>query len=193
MIKAFSGDIGGMSFLGGVELSKPYAFAVYSDCRYPFVAVRSPMNAHESGFVAFPGFYFVLHIDSSISIAKVGYSVIGLDAVDMVDFIRPNAKHIKPCKAVELLIFIINAASEIAGFANSSYDASMLPFVTWTANKPSKNPSIRVVMEKLFKPFLGKHLTPLINRLIESAARLIRPFSGCIPSRTYIVTNSGVI
>jgi hypothetical protein len=191
MIKAFSGDIGIMGFLGSVELSKIYILAVYPYAGSPFICIFPISCPHYPGFAVSPSSYLVLHIDLSISITKVSNSVIGFNAIDMVDFIRPDAKHVKPCKAVEPVIFIINAKEKITARIYSAYNITYAPFIN--SSECYKNTSIRIVMEKLFKPFLSKHLTPLINRLIESAARLIRPFSGCIPSRTNIVTNLGVI
>jgi hypothetical protein len=187
---AFSGDISGMCFFGRVIHSKVDRFAFGLYARLVPLAVF-PYAFYPKG-VVFSCIGLVFTVITVRNIAQISNSVIGFNAVDMVDFIRPDAKHVKPCKAVLFVRYAINANAFISLIVSGISGTSFLS-CTRSADKPSKNARIRVVMEKLFKPFLSKHLTPLISRLIESTARLIRPFSGCIPSRTDILTNLGVI
>lgn len=124
------------------DLGSEFSFALNADAKQTASAIR----------LSFPQ---VLHVERSIGRAKVGPTVVTLDAVGVIDHIsRPFASHIEPRKSVALVGATIDTNRPITlGMNAAGHSASGEASAAHCGDESSEDAGFRVVMKKLTKPF----------------------------------------
>jgi hypothetical protein len=160
----FGSNISFLSFYGAIKTASPNYFSINPDGCKPFFMGFTPMDTHKPRFIIFSRLSGIAAIYSCRDIPKVIDPVIGSDPVNMVNVIKREITiHVKPCKPMHLVEFIVDTARKIATFAYRANSIANLPIISRATDKAGKNPSVRIVMEQLFQSFLCKHFGHLLS------------------------------
>jgi len=164
-----SNSVSGVGFFLGVEAPKVFNLFVVGDLRLPttisLLHPRKAANAFETMFVVCPTICPVLPVGRD---AKVGKSVVGLDAIDMVNRAGWNfSSHVKKRKTVRTVGSSVNfdvnvslVLLEISGDCTDNYARS--------CGSPCEDPCFGTIGEGGFESGLVNHendYTRPLNRL----------------------------
>lgn len=142
------------------------------DLSHPWTlfAVFNRANTFESRFIVFL-YRRIRVILTAICFPQVRNPIVRTVQVAMVNFIfRPLPCHVQPCEAVGKVCLPVNPNISVADpavdvschFSNSDFMASLYP--------PSKNPTLRAIIENRFQVFLSQfHDAPPVRIGISGA------------------------
>ncbi len=96
----------------------------------------------------------VLEVDALLNVSKVGKSVVGSVAVNMVDAkLRPLTGYVQPSNAVQAVLPIVNPSPYVSA---SGINSTSNAFRVGDFCAPSKNTSVLVVVKKFADALCGK-------------------------------------
>jgi hypothetical protein len=177
MVKSLCLQICNAGFFCRMKIAKIFWFTVYSYVGIEFATFFVNANAKKASFISFCRFSLVLTIDCLCRVAQICKSIIATNAVNMVNVVlRPLTSHVKPRKTM----------SKILLWGYSYFGVSKLIYIsccvasyrlTRSRYEPSENSGMRVVVQKLFKSSLGKHLDSFIKGIERVGQGVISPFS----------------
>jgi len=156
MILDLSFAIGFMGKFCRGEYAKNKQFIIDLYSRRPCFITITPKSTNKTRFTHLANSWNVLHIFKLIGFSQVRQSIVTWIAINMIYSIgRPMSMNIKPSQTmgVTTMTHKTNSYSSIGGFSSSdvtNFGSSAVQF------NPSKQSSIRIVMQELFKNFWGK-------------------------------------
>lgn len=151
MQRSFGGDVSGVRFFSGLEVSK-----VSADSANLYLGNDVPTaqaNTKQSRLAVFGRASSIFLICGCGHVSKIHERVITWVAVNMVNFmLRPLALHVEPCEAVRSIIFLVDANCDAAIKASKMPNATP---ATMSPESPCEIASCRIVMQKFAQTFWG--------------------------------------
>ena len=167
MEPALSLNVGGVGLFSGVEHAEMQAGAVDANIGKPPQALVVPKSASKAGgFAVSPSAENILPVHRYGYVSKVGDSVIGFIAIDVIyDIERPSPVHVDPCETMGL----------VRGPTNHYYAIPLLGYVPGkragfrrpsSGFDPSENAGFWIVVKKFLQALCSKigssHDAPLM-------------------------------
>ena len=148
------GKVRSVSNFWTIKKTEPKAFSTKFDLGNPSAFLFIPAHSKKSTFVILISALSVMNIFRSSRLPKIGYGVVGSDAISMVKLTgRECTMHVHPCQPV----------SEIASPVNQNSDVSVCPDVPGYASGVSsasgigsgKNPGLMAIVQNFAQSFCG--------------------------------------
>ena len=142
-----------MRLLGRVKAAVADAFAIHHNLHSPFSLVGA--DTQKTHFVGFGGRSHVLQIAKSSDLPQICKRVVQLVSVNMVNVaFRHVSSHIKPCQSVRQSFGVVNGDRDVSRAVgrSRSFSDKIGAAMIFT---PSKNASLRVVIQRLAQMFNG--------------------------------------
>lgn len=154
MKPGFSGKVRSVSDFWTIKETEPKTFSTKLDLGNPSAFLFIPTHSKKSAFVILVRALSVMNIFRSSRLPKIGYGVVGSDAISMVKLPgRESTMHVHPCQPM----------SEIASPVNQNSDVPVCPDVSGDTSGVStaprigagKNPGIRAIVQNFAQSFGG--------------------------------------
>ena len=172
------GKISGVRFLWSGKRTDEFVNAGMANSGLPSVALQWGFaDPTEPGFAASSGRNNILVIQQRGCAKQVRNSVVGLDAIKVIDnAIWPIPMNVKPRGPMGLNRLIVYAEDSVAARVNKPGRLTLNGATTFAMRSPSKLAGGWVVMQKIAKALCGKilisHDDSLIVRLVRSLDRV---------------------
>lgn len=157
MQPAFSLNVGGVRFFGGVKDAEMVAAAGVPNASDKTTSVR--MDAKQSGFAVDVCRTLILRVAAICRFSQVLKSVVARVAVDVVNqAVWPTPAHVKPSKPMSKVTFCVNSHAQMTGFgvlAPENGAGFMLPTKT-CGNSTLKHSRVWIVSHKFTQALRGK-------------------------------------
>ena len=156
MVLGFGFAISLMSKFGCGKYTKNKQFFMDFNSGRPSLITATPKCSSKTRFAYFAYAWNILHIFKLISLPQVTQTIIRWIAINMVNSSNgPTPMNIKPSQSMSVTTMAhkTNTYSSVGGSSSSNvtnFGSSTVQF------NPSKQSSIRIIMQELFKNFWGK-------------------------------------
>ena len=153
MMLTFKFQVFLMRQLWRVKSACANAFAVDHNLRPPFSLVSA--NAQQTNFIGFGCLPHILQIAKPSNLSQIGKRVIKSIAIDVVNMaFRHSASYIKPRQSMRQSFDVVNSNRNVSGAVDRSCSFSN-KIRTPMVFAPSKNASLRVVIQRFAQMFNG--------------------------------------
>lgn len=159
MKRTLCADICRMCKFWSVKATQVFFLAANLNLRLPSFCLSIPMNTKKAAFIVGLCESFIFLVSGRGNIAQIIESIIRLASINMINLaIRPFASHIKPCKAMPVIMPFIYANKYIACHSINATDkptSRTLKNILFFSGVSPEESCFRIIATQFAKTFGG--------------------------------------